>query len=60
METKRVYFPSTTPQQRKLLFETWSKLAMLLQLAEKRMLGDALITTGSPRFEKRWYAGLES
>jgi hypothetical protein len=39
-----------------------SKLAMLLQLAEKRMSGDALCTYyyWKPRFDKDGYAGLES
>jgi transposase len=60
METKRVYFPSTTPQQRKLLFETWEQTSNVTAACRKAHVGRCTYYYWKPRFEKDGYAGLES
>jgi hypothetical protein len=60
METKRVYFPSTTPQQRKLLFETWEQTGNVTAACRKAHVGRCTYYYWKPRFEKDGYAGLES
>ena len=59
MKTKRVYFPPTTPQQRKLLFETWEQSGNVTTACQKAHVGRATFYYWKPRFDKEGYAGLE-
>ena len=52
MTPRNVYYPPTSPQQRKLLFETWEETGNVTRPAEKRMWGGRLFTTGSPVLTK--------
>lgn len=60
MKTKRVYFPPTTPQQRKLLFETWEQTKNVTTSCRKAHVGRATFYYWKPRFAKDGYAGLET
>ena len=60
MKANRVYFPPTTPQQRKLLFETWEQTANVTQACRKAHVGRVTFYYWKPRFDKAGYAGLES
>jgi len=59
MKAKRVYFPPTTPQQRKLLFEIWEQSKNATAACQKAHVGRATFYYWKPRFEKEGYAGLE-
>ena len=59
MSTKRVYFPPTTPQQRKLLFESWEETGNVSKACRKAHVGRATFYYWKPRFVKNGYAGLE-
>ena len=59
MSTKRTYFGYSTPQQRKLLFETWEAMGSVTKACEKARLSRGLFYYWKPRFEKYGYAGLE-
>jgi transposase len=59
MSTKQVYFPPTTPQQRKLLFESWEETGNVSQACLKAHVGRATFYYWKPRFDKNGYAGLE-
>ena len=59
MKTKRVYFPPTTPQQRKLLFEIWEQSKSVTGACQKAHVGRATFYYWKARFEKDGYAGLE-
>jgi transposase len=60
MTAKRTYFPPTTPQQRKLLFETWEQGKNITQACCTAHIGRATFYYWKPRFDKDGYAGLES
>jgi transposase len=60
MKPKRVYFPPTTPQQRKLLFETWEQTGNVTAACRKAHVGRATFYYWKPRFDRDGYAGLEA
>ena len=60
MKTKRTYFPPTTPQQRKLLFETWEQTNNVTAACRKAHVGRATFYYWKPRFDRDGYAGLEA
>ncbi len=59
MKATHVYFPPTTPQQRKLLFETWEQTDNVTTACKKAHVGRATFYYWKPRFDKAGYAGLE-
>lgn len=59
MATKRIHFPQTTAQQRKLLFETWEATGNVTEACRKAHVGRGTFYYWRPRFEERGYAGLE-
>lgn len=59
MSPKRTYFGFSTPQQRKLLFETWEAIGSIRQACQKARLSRGLFYYWKPRFEQYGYAGLE-
>jgi len=60
VKTKRTYFPPTTPQQRKLLFETWEQTDSVTAACRKAHVGRATFYYWKPRFDRDGYAGLEA
>lgn len=60
MEAKRIYFPPTTPQQRKLLFETWEQTDNVTAACQKAHVGRGTFYYWKPRFIEKGYAGLEN
>lgn len=60
MNTKRVHFPETTAQQRKLLFETWEESGNVTAACRKAHVGRGTFYYWKPRFERYGYAGLEA
>lgn len=60
MTAKRTYFPPTTPQQRKLLFETWEQNKNITQACRSARVGRSTFYYWKPRFDKDGYAGLEN
>jgi transposase len=60
MKAKRVYFPPTTPQQRKLLFETWEQIDNVTAACQKAHGGRTTFYYWKSRFDKEGYAGLET
>ena len=60
MKTKRIYYGETTPQQRKLLFETWKETGNVSQACRKAHVGRSTFYYWKPRFEEQGYAGLET
>lgn len=60
MSPKHTYFPPTTPQQRKLLFETWEATGNVTEACRKAHVGRATFYYWKPRFDTDGYAGLES
>jgi len=59
MTTKRVHFPQTTAQQRKLLFETWEATGNVTGACRKAHVGRGTFYYWKPRFDEYGYAGLE-
>lgn len=59
MSSKRIHYPDTTPQQRKLLFETWQKGSSVVEACRKAHVGRGTFYRWKPRFEAEGYAGLE-
>jgi flagellar biosynthesis/type III secretory pathway chaperone len=59
MSPKRTYFGFSTPQQRKLLFETWEAIGSITQACQQARLSRGLFYHWKPRFERYGYAGLE-
>jgi transposase len=59
MSPKRTYFGYSTPQQRKLLFETWQKTGSVPQACQKARLSRGTFYYWKPRFLDEGYAGLE-
>jgi transposase len=60
MKAKHVYFPPTTPQQRKLLFETWEQTSNVSAACRKAHVGRATFYYWKSRFVENGYAGLET
>ena len=60
MSEKRTYFPLTSPQQRKLLFETWEATGDVELACQKAHVGRGTFYYWKPRFEAEGYAGLEN
>lgn len=59
MSTNRTYFGYSTPQQRKLLFETWEATGSVTHACQIARLSRGLFYYWKPRFEQFGYAGLE-
>ena len=59
MTSKRTYYRETTPQQRRLLFETWEATGNVTQACRKPHVGRGTFYYWKPRFEEQGYAGLE-
>jgi len=59
MSEKRTHYPDTTPQQRKLLFETWQSGSSVVEACRKAHVGRGTFYRWKPRFEAEGYAGLE-
>jgi transposase len=59
MTSKRTYYRETTPQQRRLLFETWEATGYVTQACQKAHVGRGTFYYWKPRFEEQGYAGLE-
>jgi len=59
MSTKRTYFPPTTFQQRKLLFETWEQTKDVDAACQKAHVGKSTFYNWKPRFDQDGYAGLQ-
>lgn len=59
-QKQRTYFPPTTPQQRKLLFETWEETGSVVKSCQKAHMGRSTFYYWKPRFETEGYAGLET
>ena len=60
MKIKHVYFSPTTPQQRKLLFETWEKSGNVTAACKTAHVGRATFYYWKPRFIEKGYSGLEA
>jgi transposase len=60
MTRKRTYYRETTPQQRKLLFETWEATGNISQACRKAHVGRSTFYYWKPRFDEQGYAGLEA
>jgi len=60
MSPKRTYFGFTTPQQRKLLFETWEITGDVDEACRTARVSRRLFYYWKPRYEKAGYAGLEA
>jgi len=60
MSQKRTYFPPTTPQQRRLLFETWEATSSVTAASQKAHVGPGTFYYWKPRFDAEGYAGLEA
>lgn len=59
MTSKNVYYPPSTPQQRKLLFETWEQTGHVTAACQKAHVGRTTFYLWKPRFVRNGYAGLE-
>jgi len=59
MRPKRTYFPFTSAQQRKLLFETWEATGKVTQACQVAHVGRTTFYYWKPRFDEQGYAGLE-
>ena len=59
MRSKRTYFGFSTPQQRKLLFETWEATGSVPKACQKARVSVGLFYYWKPRFDQHSYAGLE-
>ncbi|MCC9079096.1 helix-turn-helix domain-containing protein, partial [Litorilinea aerophila] len=59
MAKRRTHFPHTTPQQRKLLFETWEATGNVTLACRKAHVGRGTFYYWKPRFDQSGYAGLE-
>ena len=59
MTKKRIHFPFTTAQQRKLLFETWEETGNVTEACRKAHVGRGTFYYWKPRFDEQGYASLE-
>jgi hypothetical protein len=57
--TKRIHFPLTTAQQRRLLFETWETSGTVALACRTAHVGRRTFYYWKPRFEQGSYAALE-
>jgi transposase InsO family protein len=60
MNPKRTYFPPTTPQQRKLLFETWEATESVVAACATAHVGRGTFYRWKARFDAAGYPGLEN
>jgi transposase len=60
MTNKRTYYRETTPQQRKLLFETWEASGSVTQACRKAHVGRGTFYYWKSRFDEQGYASLET
>ena len=60
MSPKHAYFGFSTPQQRKLLFETWEETGSVTQACRKARVSRGLFYYWKSRFDAEGYAGLEA
>jgi len=60
MKAKRIHFPETTAQQRKLLFETWEATGNVTLAGRTAHVGRGTFYYWKPRFDQDGYAGLEA
>ena len=58
MSTKRTYYGFSTPQQRKLLFETWEATGSVTQACHRARVSRGLFYHWKARFDEKGYAGL--
>jgi transposase len=59
MSKNGTYFPRSTAQQRKLLFETWEATGSIAEACARAHLSRVTFHFWKPRFEEQGYAGLE-
>src|SRR6266540_637289 len=57
--TKRIHFPLTTAQQRRLLFETWQATGNVTHACRSAHVGRRTFYYWKPRFDAAGYAALE-
>ena len=60
MSKKSTYFPATTPQQRKLLFEIWEATGNVAKACREAHVGRGTFYYWKPRFLAEGYAGVET
>jgi len=60
MNTKRTYFPRTTAQQRRLLFEVWEASGSVAEACRQAHVCERTFFKWKPRFEAEGYAALEA
>jgi transposase len=58
MSTRRTYYGFSTPQQRKLLFETWEATGSVTKACETARVSRGLFYHWKARFAAQGYAGL--
>lgn len=59
MNRKRIYFPPTTAQQRRLLFEVWEETGDREEACRRAHVCQSTFYNWKPRFEAGGYAALE-
>ena len=59
MNKKRTYFPPTTAQQRRLLFEVWEETGSIAEACRQAHVCERTFYKWKPRFEAGGYAALE-
>lgn len=59
MDKKRTYFPRTTAQQRRLLFEVWETSGNVAEACDQAHVCERTFFKWKPRFEAGGYAALE-
>jgi transposase len=59
MSKKRIYFGYSTPQQRKLMFETWEASGSVTKACQIARLSRGTFYHWKERFDRNGYAGLE-
>jgi transposase len=59
MNQKHTYYGYTTPQQRKLLFETWETTGSVTQACVQAKVSRGTFYYWKARFDQHGYAGLE-
>jgi transposase len=60
MSQKRTYFPRTTAQQRRLLFETWEATGDRAEACRRAHVSQGTYYKWKPRYEAGGYAALEA
>ena len=59
MSNQHIYFPFTTAQQRKFLFEIWEQTGNVSEACRKAHVGRTTFYYWKNRFDEQGYAGLE-